>query len=807
MKLKSRKMLVALAGHPNCGKSTIFNMLTGSRQKVANFPGVTVEKKYGCMRRSNLEIEIVDLPGSYSMTSYTPEERVARDFLLHEDPDLVVAISDASNLERSLFFIFQLMEMNRPIALCLNMMDVAVRRGIIIDTVALSSELGIPVITTIASKGIGKEDLSALVADLASNMNQGLSPYQVDYGPTMEDAISRLQEKLSLYDAIRQVYSLRWLAIKLIENDAQANRIVAEIDAEAPGGDSIASHIAKIKGDFASKNPKTPEKVIAASRYAAATKIINKAVTRQSQNDTTLTDRIDSVVLHPIGAPLFLIAVLFIMYQTVMVLGTIIADHTFPYWQYLQGFVGGLMPRDNDLIREGLFSSLVVNGVMAGVVSILYYIPLFLALFAMLAVLEDTGYMPRIAFIMDRILRYFGLHGQSTLPLLLGGAVIGGCAVPATMATRAIRDEKARLITVLIMPLMNCMAKTPFYILIVGLFFAAYQGVVLLALSIFGFAVALVVARALHHFIVLGETTPFVMELPTYHLPTFKGVMTRTIERTWLFAKKIIVIVAPIMAVVWFGITFPGIGIYREALYDNMVLEQYSKLIQSAGQNNPYLVYLAPGSLQKLMTFQERYRKSVQQAGDEAQKAELKKKFHSENPNFFLITSRGTGVDGSLDKNAAMVARALQVFDKSVKKICRERRKEIIEDSWAGRFGKFLEPVTQLAGFGWQMNIAIISSFAAKESLVGTLGAIFSAQGAASDEKNLASSMAEQGGWTLWHALAILVFVVMFPPCLATLIVIRTETGSNAWTAFASLYPIVLGFVLAVCVFQVGQLL
>ncbi len=804
MKLKSGKMLVALAGQPNCGKSSIFNMLTGARQTVANFPGVTVEKKCGCMKRNNLEIEIVDLPGAYSMTSYTQEERVARDFLLQENPDLVVAVADASNINRSLFFIFQLMEMNRPMALCLNMMDVAVRRGVIIDIDKLSSELGIPVISTIASKGIGKEELKELVVDLVCRNNTGSVPFQVDYGPVMEDAITRLQEKLALYESIKRAYSLRWLSIKILENDPQAMKIVTEHDDDRPDAQSLFSYISEVRDNYATKTLKSPEKTVAAARYAAAAKIAEKAITRETENDSTLTDKIDSVVLHPVWGAIFLIFVLFIMYQTVMVLGTIIADHTFPYWQYIHTFVESMMPKGTDLIREGLFKSMIVNGLLGGVISILYYVPLFLVLFAMLAVLEDTGYMTRIAFIMDRILRYFGLHGQSTLPLLLGGAVIGGCAVPATMATRAIRDEKAKLITVLIMPLMNCMAKTPFHILIVGLFFAAYQGLVLLALSIFGFAVAMIVAKALHHYMIFGETTPFVMELPAYHMPTFKGVMTRTIERTWLFVKKIVVIVAPIMVAVWFFITFPGIGVQKELHYDTTTLEQYNEMLQTAGSENPYARYLAPGSLQNLISFQDRYKKASQQITDESQKTELIKTFSSENPEFFLIANRGIGVDGVKDSNAAGVSRALQAFEKSVRKISRERKKETIENSWAGRFGRFLEPVSQLAGFGWQMNIAIISSFAAKESLVGTLGTIFSAQGG-KDEKDLSASIAEQGGWTIWHALAILVFVAMFPPCLATLIVIRNETGSNAWTAFATVYPIALGFTLAVCVFQIGQ--
>ncbi len=761
------------------------------------------------MKINNLEIEIVDLPGSYSMTSYTQEERITTDFLLTENPDLIVAVADASNLHRSLFFIFQLLEMNKPMALCLNMMDVAIRRGIIIDTDKLSSELGIPVIATVASKGVGKDDVKALVAKLVSE-NASLTRHRrINYGPALENTMESLRNKLSEYESIRNFCSLRWLSLKIMENDPQALRIITQYAGNGNQGDNLVSFVEKARSDYGSQVSKSPEKTIAAARYSEAEKIAEKSIVQKPSSSTTLTDKIDSVLLSPTWAPAFLIMVLFVLYESVMVFGTMLADRAFPYFQLLQTFTAGLLPQSHDLIREGLLSSMIINGLMGGVVAILYYTPLFVVLFAMLAILEDTGYMARIAFIMDRILRSFGLHGQSTLPLLLGGAVIGGCAVPATMATRAIKDEKAKLITILIMPLMNCMAKTPFYILIVGMFFAAYQGLVLLALSVFSFGIALLVAKILNRYMVSGETSPFIMELPAYHMPTIKGVLTRTIERTWLFVRKIVVIVAPIMVAVWFFITFPGIGLQKELSYDNQVIFQHSILLESVGSANPFAKYLSGSSLEGLVRFNDRYRKAKRNTSSDKQLQSVQEEFRSENPDFFLIANKGLNLDGARDKNAAAVAVALQKFEKSIKKISRERKKEVIETSWAGRFGQFLEPVSQLAGFGWRMNIAIISSFAAKESLVGTLGAIFSSQGVndTADDKGLSVSMAEQSGWTVWHALAILVFIAMFPPCLATLVMIRHETGSNRWTAFAGIYPIILGFILAVCVFQFGQLI
>ncbi|MEW6141406.1 MAG: ferrous iron transport protein B [Thermodesulfobacteriota bacterium] len=808
MKHDHRTLLVALAGQPNCGKSTIFNMLTGARQHVANYPGVTVDKKWGSYATDGYKVEVVDLPGTYSLTSYSQEERIARDFILLERPEVVVAVVDAANLERSLYLVFQLRELEVPMVLCLNMMDVAEGRGFEIDMEVLSSELGMPVVSTVAKKGKGKKELKEAVEAVVSDRRRGTGDWSVPYGPELEAVLERLTARLEECDHLTEDVPGRWLAVKLMENDIEARRLVLHHPHYRDGitGNDLCQYADDLRREFLETEKKSPEKIIAASRYRLAAQIGGKSIPKRRGSAQTLTDKIDAVLLQPALAPIILALILLTFYQVTMVYGTMLADWIFPFFQSAKILVVALFPKSQDLLREGLLQSLVVNGLVGGIVAILYYLPIFLVLFACIAILEDSGYMARIAFIMDRVLRGFGLHGQSTLPMILGGVVVGGCAVPGIMATRAMKDEKARLVTILIMPLMNCLAKIPFYILIVGLFFAAYQGVVLFGISLFSFVVALAMAKIFSRYLVTGEPAPFVMELPAYHVPTVGGVLRRSVERTWLFIKKIVTIVAAVMVVVWFFVTFPGIGLERELYYDRQLQQAEEQLLREAGSANPYRAILFGPDLAKFLGFKDRYAKYYQAAGDDqARLKSVQEEFASEDPSFFVVANRGQGLDGTVDKQAAKAAKAVRTFEQKLKKTSRERRKEIIDESWAGRFGRFIEPVTSFAGFNWRINIAIISSFAAKESLVGTLGTIYSAEEGEGPGNLGRSIRATESGWTLSHALAILVFVALIPPCLATLIMIKNETGRIQWMIFASIYPIVIGFILACVVFQMSR--
>jgi len=817
-------ILVALAGQPNCGKSTIFNLLTGARQHVANFPGVTVEKKQGVYRDGERKIELVDLPGTYSLTSSTQEERVARDFLLLERPEVVVAVVDASNLERHLYLAFQLREMRVPVVLCLNMIDVAERRGIKINADALSRELDMPVVTTNGKTGRGGKELREAIRATSGLHKHDPGQWRPDYGELLEPVLAMLTEKLEARPHLMEDFPPRWLAVKLLENDGAARRIVQHHTHDT-GGEDILQYADERRRVLREEHKSTPEKVIATARYKYASQVVAGCVTRPEKASRTLTDKIDSVVLHRFWAPFILAAVLFVFYQLAMgsipfVGGTWWADTLYPVlFQPIKTMMAQFLASP-DPLRAGLFESLMVDGLVGGIVAILYYVPMFFVLFALLAVLEDSGYMARVAFILDRVLRWFGLHGQSTLPMILGGVVVGGCCVPGIMATRAMKDERAKLVTILIMPLMNCLAKLPFYALIVGLMIApaaglhwggqmvlGYRGLALFGLSVFSFVVALLVAKVFSHTLVKGEPAPFVMELPVYHMPTLGGVLRRSVERVWLFLKKIITVVAVVQVCVWFFVTFPGIGFEREAQYDMQEQDAHSSLIATAGPRNPYASMLAGEALPPLLALHDEVKEAKLDAGedDTALRARLSV-LQARHPQLFPVANGGETLDGETVSEAKAAAQALRTYEREIKSLRSTRKKEQIDASFAGWVGKAVEPVSTLAGFEWRMNIAILASFAAKESLVGTLGTIYSVE--EEDDEELAQSVARaEQGWTVWHKLAILVFVALFPPCLATIIVIKNETDSWKWAGFASVYPIVLGFILAVILFQAGPVL
>ncbi len=810
---KKRNKLIALAGQPNCGKSTTFNLLTGARQHVANYPGVTVEKKEGKYSYYGEKIEVVDLPGTYSLTSYTQEERVARDFILLEKPDLLVAIVDGSNLSRHLYLIFQLLEMRLPLLLCVNMIDIAQRRGIVIQVEKLKAALGVEIILLNAKETRGREDLKSAINRVLAAGAEGVRDFSLDYGVELNTAVAELSTMLGESAHLQQDFSLEWLALKLLENDSEAQRLLA-LHAVGELEQRVAAYIAELRERLQAQK-KLPEKIIATARYKRSGEIIDTCVQKPEKAGRTLTDRIDAVVLHRVFAPVFLAIVLYVFYQLAMTFGTYASDTLFPYIGMLKVWAAELFTQ-TDPLRSSLLSSLIVDGLVGGIVAILYYVPLFFILFALLALMEDSGYMARVAFILDRILRYFGLHGQSVLPMILGGVVVGGCAVPGVMATRAMKDEKARLLTILIMPLMNCLAKLPFFVLMVGLLIPAgaglyvkgfmvvdYQGLTLFGLSVFTFVLALLIAKLFSKTIIKGEAAPFVMELPVYHLPTVSGVLRRAVERVWVFLKKIVTVVAVVQVGVWFFVTFPGIGFKQEADFDHKLQAAQEALVAEAGiKGTPYAALANTASLERIVDLGQVLKDGkpvnvVEQVP--AQQAGM----------LLLVANNGKLPDGKVDKVAKRFAKALKKYQREVTKLRIARKKLQIDDSFAGMIGRGLEPVSQVAGFNWRMNIAIIASFAAKESLVGTLGTIYSvedkgASGRHSTEKLSASLAATETDWGVWHKLAIILFIAMFPPCLATIIVIKNETASWKYALFAFTYPIVFGFILAALVFQIG---
>ncbi len=504
---------VVLAGQPNCGKSTIVNMLCGLNQHVANYPGVTVEKKSTTLTIQDEEFEIVDLPGTYAFSTCSLEERVAKTYLLDAGTDIIVNIVDAANLRRHLYLTFQLLELGKPLVLVLNMVDVARRRGMQVDADEIAKRLNVTVVKTVGARNLGKADLLAAIAQARNRT--GNSPFRIDYDE-LEPAIDRIAAAITCQFPIDH----RWLAIKALEEDSVIlNKIGLNRET-----------VRQLAGDVCSPDEPDPDQALARVRYAEANALYHRCVTEKTPRAATLTDRVDRIVLNRWLSFPILALLIFLTYQAAIVYGYKLTGYTWPLLAAGRNWLTGLLPTGNfaevPVITD--FAIWMMNSALA----LLNYIPIFFILFAIIAILEDVGYMPRMAFILDRIFRKYGLHGQSTLPLVLGGAMTGGCAVPGIMATRGIGDERARLATILAVPYMNCLAKVPFYAFVLGAFYPGQMGTMMFFISTVTLFIALCVARLLTATLLRNrETAPFVMEMPAYHLPSPKGVLLRAFQR------------------------------------------------------------------------------------------------------------------------------------------------------------------------------------------------------------------------------------------------------------------------------------
>jgi len=542
-----RRLTVAMAGNPNSGKTTIFNALTGSRQHVGNYPGVTVEKKAGVRLHRGVWLDIVDLPGTYSLTAYATDELVAREFVIDEHPDVVVDVLDASNLERHLYLAVQLMELQVPLVLVMNMSDIAAARGYVFDMEHLSELLGdVPLIPAVGNRGQGIEDiLDATVAVGTDARRERHVP--ITYGPEVDRELGRLAALLEPEAARLAPRRPRWVALKLLENDSRIREHVAADCAGAAdilaAADAAVNRLRRILGD-------EPEIVIADRRYGFISGACQETVRSTVESRHTRSDQIDAVITHPVlGLPIFL-GLMYVVFWATFRLGEYPAQGIEMLFQGLAQAVGGLWPAGSD----SLVRSLLVDGVVHGVGAVLVFLPYILILFLAIAVLEDTGYMARAAFIVDRWMHRIGLHGKSFIPMILGF----GCTVPAIMATRVLESRRDRLTTMLILPLMSCSARFPIYVMFtVALFPERYHAPIYFGLYLFGAAAALVVARLLRSTVLAGESEPFVMELPPYRLPTVTSVLLHMWQRGWMYVRKAGTVILAIAIVMWALTSFP----------------------------------------------------------------------------------------------------------------------------------------------------------------------------------------------------------------------------------------------------------
>ena len=512
---------VALAGQPNCGKSTIFNMLSGVNQHVANYPGVTVDKKSAKLNFQGESFEIIDLPGTYSFSTYSLEEKVAKTFLLNEDTDVIVNIVDASNLRRNLYLTFQLLELGKPLVMVLNMMDVAQRRELEIDIEKLSKMLNIPIVEAVGTKKHGKKEILEAISQ--ARLKTITEPFKINYNE-FETYIAGIEEMIDLESTI----SRRWLAIKALE----ADRVI--LDKVGINKETIKDITSSIHAQY----DLDVDQTFARLRYDNADIIYHKCVKEKNKNAVTLTSKIDKIILNKWLAFPILGAVIYLIYQLSIVWGYKITNYTWPLLATLKNWVVAILPSAK-LIEVPLitdFGIWMINSAIA----LLNYIPIFFILFALIAILEDVGYMPRMAFILDRVFKKFGLHGQSTLPLILGGAFVGGCAVPGIMATKGIADERARLATILTVPYMNCLAKVPFYTLLLGAFFKENMAIMMFFISTVTLFIALIVARLLTATVLSNrETAPFIMELPPITYRQSAGCCSELFSGSGSTSKKL----------------------------------------------------------------------------------------------------------------------------------------------------------------------------------------------------------------------------------------------------------------------------
>ena len=534
------KIKIALAGNPNVGKSTLFNRWTGMRQHVGNWPGKTVEKKEGTFKYNQYEVEVVDLPGNYSLTAYSVEEVVSRDYIVDEKPDVIVNVIDAANIERNLYLTVQMMELGANLVLALNMNKFARDKGLKINKKQLSELLGVPVIEIEAVDETGSEQLLQSIVKVSKSPNIVLD--RLEYGNEVSEHIQQIQEiidqdlsedeKLSVLNAPSS-----WIALKLLEDDPE---IMKKIE-ESGKGQRVLENVKKMQKHFNDVFDDDADAAITDARYGFIAGLVSESVKKPKIDKVTRSDMIDRIVTHKyLGIPIFLL-IMWLTFQITFTLGD-------PLGGYIETAFGWLGETVAASMGEGFLTSFIVDGIIGGVGGVLVFVPIIFILFLVLSVLEDSGYLARAAFVMDRFMhKLVGLHGKSFIPMILGF----GCAVPGIMATRTLENERDRLLTMLIVPFMSCSARLPVYALIVAAFFSAYQGWVIFSLYLLGIVVAIIMAAIFKKTLFKGMSAPFVMELPPYRMPTVKGALIHMWERGALFLKKAGTIILALSVVIW----------------------------------------------------------------------------------------------------------------------------------------------------------------------------------------------------------------------------------------------------------------
>lgn len=716
---KRRTINVALVGNPNCGKTSLFNIASGAHEHVGNYSGVTVDAKEGFFDFQGYHFRIVDLPGTYSLSAYTPEELYVRKHIIEETPDVIINVADSSNLERNFYLTTQLIDMNVRMVIALNMYDELESSGNKLDYIKLSQLIGVPMIPTVCRRGEGIDQLFHVIigiyeggdflsqkGEIRSEILEDLRDWHktyvpdhefgshkeeedarprgymrhihINHGPELERSIEEVKKAISQNEDIRHKYSTRFLSIKLLENDKEIENFISTL----PNGKEIIAIRNKETLRIRKVMNEDSEQAITDAKYGFITGALKETFTNNHLEKEQTTRVIDSIVTHRIwGYPIFFLF-LYIMFEGTFVLG----DYPMQGIEWLVDQLGNLI-RNN--MAEGPLKDLLIDGIIGGVGGVIVFLPNILILYFFISILEDSGYMARAAFIMDKIMHRMGLHGKSFIPLIMGF----GCNVPAIMATRTIEDRKSRLITMLVNPLMSCSARLPIYLVMIGAFFPNCASFMLLCIYTAGILLAVIMARIFSKFLVKGEDSPFVMELPPYRMPTSKSIMRHTWEKGAQYLKKMGGIIMIASIIIWF------LGYYPQHDAYESVAEQ---------QKNSYI----------------------------------------------------------------------------------------------GQIGKAIEPVIKPLGFDWKLGIGLISGVGAKELVVSTLGVLYTNEG---DVENV--NLSNRIPITPLVALAYMLFVLIYFPCIATFAAIKQESGSWKWAIFTAGYTTGLAWLIAFTVFQIGSLI
>ncbi len=725
----SRHPVVALLGNPNTGKTTLFNALAGMRQRVGNYPGVTVETKKGQMTHAGRTFDLIDLPGTYSLAARSPDEMVAVDLILGQQagepkPDVVLSIVDASNLERNLYLTTQALELGVPLVVALNMMDVAAGQGLRLDVARLEKQLGVPVVPIQANKGVGLDRLREIVAQTAG----GAGPAG---GVAFPESFE--QEVRQLHDHIGGGVSPFLVRRLLLDVGGYTEKRLAEHH------DDLPDDVRAARGRLAEAGCAVPA-VEARARYGWIRKATEGCVERPKVRPVTWTERLDRVLTHRVWGTFIFLAIMFGVFQAIFTGARPVMDAIDSGKDWLAAVVRLVM-------GPGPFTSLLADGIIGGVGSVIVFVPQIAVLFAFIAVLEDCGYMARAAFLMDKLMSRCGLSGKSFIPMLSSVA----CAVPGIMATRVIENRRDRLATILVAPLMSCSARLPVYTLLIAAFLPVRSeahpdgyafwvpGFTMFCMYAIGLVAAPLVALLLKRTLLRGETPVFVMEMPLYKRPSLRTVLTRVSSAVWAFLRRAGTLILAAMIVVWALLYFPSklpepvdLGLAHATTYDEEITE---------------------------------------------------------------LTIRR---DAASDRHDADAAADLQ---EQIDALTGEWKRQSV----LGRMGQWVEPAVRPLGWDWRIGMAALASFPAREVVVGTLGIIYN-EGKVDPDWAAESGLGQKlrGEFGLPTALSLMVFFALCCQCASTLVVIRRETNSWRWPAFTFAYMTALAYVAALVVYQVA---